>query len=98
MTSRATGGRPRNVMPPATPLLRVDSATIEWLLEPENPAVRFLTLTTLLGRSARHPEVREARAAIMRTGVVPAILACQDPAGHWWKPDSFYGAKYRGTV
>jgi hypothetical protein len=98
VTDNASGGRARSTLPAVKPPIRVDPATITWLLEPENPAVRFLTLTGLLGRSARHPEVREARAAIMRTGVVPALLACQDPAGHWWKPESFYGAKYRGTV
>jgi 3-methyladenine DNA glycosylase AlkD len=85
-------------MPATAPLDRAYAGTINWLLEPENPTVRFLTLTALLGRSLRHPETREAHASIMRTGVVPAILARQDAGGHWGKPDSFYTAKYRGTV
>ena len=37
-----------------------DAATIDWLLEPENPAVRHVTMTTLLGRSGRHADVRQA--------------------------------------
>lgn len=41
-------------------------ATIVWLLEPENSSVRYLTLTKLVGRSERNPEVREARSAIYR--------------------------------
>ncbi len=73
-------------------------ATVEWLLEPENPAVRFLALTELLGRSPRAGEVREAHAAIMRRGAVPAILDRQRPEGCWEAPGSFYTAKYRGTV
>lgn len=73
-------------------------APLDWLLEPEVPAVRFLALTRLLGRSARDAEVSEARAAIMRTGAVPAILERQRPEGCWEEPDSFYTAKYRGTV
>ena len=85
-------------MASATPSKRDDAATVDWLLEPENPSVRYLTLAEILGRSARRPEVREARAAIMRTGVVPAILARQEAGGYWGKPDSFYTAKYRGTV
>ncbi len=77
---------------------RVGAATIDWLLEPDNPAVRYLTLTELVGRSSRDQQVREARTAIMRSGVVPAILERQEIGGHWGKPDSFYTAKYRGTV
>ncbi|MBI5545394.1 MAG: nitrogen fixation protein NifH [Deltaproteobacteria bacterium] len=75
-----------------------DSPTIDWLLERENPAVRYLTLTGLLGRSDRDPEVREAQAAIMMAGVVPSILSSQKPGGYWEQADSFYTAKYRGTV
>ncbi|MBI5487368.1 MAG: nitrogen fixation protein NifH [Deltaproteobacteria bacterium] len=72
--------------------------TLEWLLEPGNPSVRCLALTALLGRSVGDAEVREARGAIMKTGVVPALLARQEPGGHWGKPDAFYTGKYRSTV
>ena len=75
-----------------------DTAVIDWLMEPENPTVRYLALTELLGKAHRSADVRQARAAIMQTGVVPAILEHQEPGGHWGKPDSFYTAKYRGTV
>jgi hypothetical protein len=34
----------------------------------------------------------------MQRGVVPAILDRQNPKGGWGEPDSFYRAKYRGTV
>jgi hypothetical protein len=71
---------------------------IDWLLEPENPAVRYLTLTELLGRSPWNRVVRVARAEIMRCGAVPAILSHQTPEGGWGKPDSFYAGKYRSTV
>jgi hypothetical protein len=74
-----------------------DSA-ISWLLETNYPAVRYATLTQLLGRSERSATVREAHATIMQTGVVPEILARQNADGSWGKPDSFYTAKYRGTV
>ena len=57
-----------------------------------------LTLTRLLGRSERQPDVRRARAAIMTTGVVPRILVLQHPDGYWDRPDRFYHAKYRGSV
>ncbi len=60
--------------------------------------MRLLTLTELLERAERSPEVRQARSAIMRTGVVPEILGRQEPEGCWAGADRFYTAKYRGTV
>jgi len=85
-------------MPKANHMNIVPKATIDWLLDPENPSVRYLTLTKLIGRSERNTEVREARSAIMRSGAVPNILDLQERAGYWGKPDSFYTAKYQGTV
>lgn len=71
----------------------------EWLLDPENPSVRYFTLTEILALPAWHPEVQEARAAILAEGVVPKILAKLSPGGYWGKPEDFYvHSKYRGTV
>jgi hypothetical protein len=39
-------------------------AVVEWLLEPDNPPVRYLTLTRLLGRPSSDPEVRKAKARL----------------------------------
>ena len=79
-------------------LQAVTADTVKWLLEEDNPAVRRFTLTRLLDRSERHPDVRRARAAVMTRGVVPLILAQQHPDGYWDRPDRFYHAKYRGSV
>ena len=72
---------------------------LPWLLEPdrEQPAVRYFTLRNILGRSENDSEVREALAANMLSGPVPAILAAQEPNGYWNKPGAGYGPKYRGT-
>ncbi len=51
---------------------------IDWLLERENPSLRHLTLVDLLERSIDHPEVIEAKRGLMKTGVVPEILAKQE--------------------
>jgi len=79
---------------------RLRADPLPWLLEPDEaqPAVRYFALRDLLGRLEEEEDVREARAAIMRTGPVPAILAAQDPAGYWVKPGPGYGPKYQGTV
>jgi hypothetical protein len=73
---------------------------LPWLLEPDdaNPGVRYFALRHLLDRPWDDPDVIEARAAIMRTGPVPAILAKQHAGGYWEKPGPGYATKYRGTV
>lgn len=70
----------------------------EWLLEKNNPSVRYFTLHDLLEKSDTNPEVREAQQDIMKTGVVPAILEKQKNEGYWEDPERFYLAKYKGTV
>ena len=73
---------------------------IPWLLEADasQPAIRYFTLRDIAGRSESDTVVREARAAIMRTGPVPAILAAQAADAHWSKPGPGYSPKYRSTV
>ena len=71
---------------------------LEWLLEEENPSVRFYALTSLLGKSPDDPEVIKARTAIMTQGKVPKILSLQNADGSWGIPEKFYGLKYTGTV
>lgn len=63
-----------------------DRRVHDWLLEESEPAVRYLTLTRLLGRGGSDPEVRDARASIATSGFVAEILARRDPAG-WWVRD-----------
>jgi len=77
-------------------LLNAD--TIDWLLEPDNPSVRYLALTDLVGAAAADPGVVRTKAAIMHSGPVPQILAKQEDGGHWAEPDRFYHRKYTGTV
>jgi len=78
----------------------LNSDPLPWLLEPDpaNPGVRYFALRDLPERGEDAPEIREARAAIMTTGPVPAILDAQDPDGYWVKPGSGYSPKYRSTV
>src|SRR3990172_235485 len=76
--------------------LKADST--DWLLEAENPSVRCFTLSKILDKPQSDPEVAAAKEAIMRTGVVPKILAKQNNDGSWESPEKFYTAKYKGTV
>lgn len=71
-----------------------------WLLERDSvqPAVRYFALRDILDRPEDDIEVKQARAAIMTSGPVPAILAAQQPEGYWAKPGPGYSPKYRSTV
>ena len=71
---------------------------VSWLLEENNPSVRYFTLTSLLDRSPDDPQVRNTRKSIMEQGVVPKILGMQNEDGSWGAPERFYTDKYRGTV
>jgi hypothetical protein len=78
---------------------RLKADPLPWLLapDPHQPAIRYLALRDLLDRPEDDPELREARAAVMTTGPVPAILSAQSPEGYWVKPEPGYEG-YTGTV
>jgi hypothetical protein len=62
---------------------RLNGDPLPWLLDPENPSVRYWTLTDILDRPASDPEVQEARAAIARQPVTKELFALQRPEGYW---------------
>jgi hypothetical protein len=72
-------------------------AVIDWLLEPEEPSVRYLTLTQLEHRSEDDPEVREAKESIEKKGWAAGILAKQSPKGWWVDGGGLYRPKYVST-
>ena len=71
---------------------------IGWLLEDNNPSVKYYTLRDILEKTKDDTELKEARREIMKNGLVPAILAKQKKEGFWEIPENFYTAKYKGTV
>ena len=73
--------------------LETDSA-IQWLLEPDNPSVRFWALQQLVDMNPGDREVVQAQELIMDTPCVKAILSAQKPEGHWENHKSIYIPKY----
>jgi hypothetical protein len=71
---------------------------LDWLLEEDQPSVRYLALTQLLGRPASDPDSAAARAAIPARGWAAEILAERNKDGGWGEGDSLYHPKYRGTI
>lgn len=70
----------------------------EWLLEPSNPSVRYWTLLDVLGKEPNDSDVVKARKSIMASEPVKAILAAQEPEGHWCEADDMYLPKYKATT
>lgn len=69
---------------------------VPWLLERRDPAVRAQTLRSLLDRSSRDPELREAQQRAMTTPPISTILRRQR-ADASWPGANLYGPKYEGT-
>ncbi len=69
-----------------------------WLLEKDNPSVRYFALKDLLDKPEDDSEVRDARREIMRTGIVPLILEKQAEPDYLQAMPRFYTMKYKGFV
>ena len=70
---------------------------LEWLIEKENPSVRYFALRDLLDCPADDRELQTARRAIMRSVPVEKILAAQADEGYWAQSGWGYAPKYCGT-
>lgn len=68
---------------------------IEWLTEPDQPAVRYLAMRDLLGES--EGDLREVREEIPTRGWVHEIYAKRLPGGYWQDGEDLYRPKYIST-
>jgi len=74
----------------------LDGKPLPWLLERDNPSVRYWTLINILDRPGDDPDVSEARSALGESPLVKDVFARQHLDGHWGedetKPYSAQGA------
>lgn len=70
---------------------------LTWVLEKDNPSVRYFALRDLLGKPETDPEVRDARKAIMQSGPVKRILSLQKPGGWWTRPEGVFVPMHQGS-
>ena len=70
---------------------------VDWLLEEDQPAVRYYTLVDLLDRSRRDAEVKQAYSNISKKGWAFDILREQKEKGYWESKKSLYRPKYTAT-
>jgi hypothetical protein len=71
---------------------------LAWLLEPEDPGVRYLVLRDVLDEDPDSRDLLAARQLAHREGPIAIILHEMDESGFWVEPGPGYSPKYRGTV
>ncbi len=72
--------------------------TIEWLLGPENPSVRFWALQQLEGKAPDDADVIDAQEAVMASACIQTILGEQKGEGQWVNYNDMYNPKYTATT
>jgi len=77
---------------------RLRSDSLPWLLESENPGVRYLALRDLFDLSPDDKKLKSARKSAHKDGPIAVILSNMEKDGYWVKPGPGYNPKYRSTV
>ena len=76
--------------------LRKDS--LPWLLESDDPGVRYLALRDVLGVLPDDRQLKSARKTAHTAGPIANVLSKMNPEGYWVKPGPGYNPKYKSTV
>lgn len=76
----------------------VTQDTIDWLLGPEDPSVRFWALQQLDDKPRNHQDVIDAQTALMAFPCIQKIFAAQGSQGQWGKSNDMYSPKYTATT
>jgi hypothetical protein len=76
---------------------RARPSVLTWLLEDNQPSIRYRTLTELVGRKANDPEVVKTRSQILESGWATEILAKRTAGEGWADAGSQYRPKYLST-
>lgn len=74
------------------------SDVLDWLLEKNDPGVRYLALRDLLDAPPGDAEFQAAREQAHTTGPIATVLDRMEPSGFWAKPGPGYSPKYYSTV
>jgi len=76
----------------------IPERTLSWLLEEEDPGVRYLAMRDLLGLPPEDAGLLTARKQAHQTGPIAEVLKNMHPEGYWEKAGPGYLPKYRSTV
>lgn len=72
--------------------------SLQWLLESDDPNIRYLTLRDLCDFSPEDRKLKAARKAAHRDGPIATVLSHMKEEGYWERPGPGYNPKYRSTV
>jgi hypothetical protein len=75
---------------------KVDGSVLDWLLEKEDPGVRYLALRDLAGADTL--EIETARKLAHSTGPIALVLENMKEGGYWEEKGPGYNPKYKSTV
>lgn len=78
-------------------LVKCNEQVMRWLLEENNPSVRYYTLKYLLRVEEDNEKLLETQKRIMTNGIVPKILEYQNDNGSFDVSEKFYTSKYKGS-
>ena len=90
-------GAPDEVVEEVGETPKENTGAIEWLLQEEEPSIRYLALINLLGKPENDPEVRAAKRMIGKEGWAAEILSKQKAGGWWVHQENLYRPKYLST-
>lgn len=71
---------------------------LPWMLESDDPGVRYLAMRDLLDLSPDDKKLKSARKAAHRKGPIAKVLSQMEAEGYWVRPGPGYNPKYRSTV
>jgi len=77
--------------------LKRGSSAVDWLLEEDQPSIRYLTLKEILGKAEKDADVKRAKANILKTGWAKDILDAQLPSGFWTSEKSLFLPTFHAT-
>jgi hypothetical protein len=74
------------------------SNSLDWLLDPAAPGVRYLAMRDLLQTPQDDPELVAAQKVAHTKGPIAVVLENMQPEGYWSEPGPGYLPKYFSTV
>jgi hypothetical protein len=77
---------------------QLNGDSLSWLLEDDEPGVRYLTLRYLCDLPENDPELVSAKKKAHTEGPIHTILDNMEEEGYWAEPGAGYLPKYRSTV
>ncbi len=77
---------------------QLNDDSVSWLLEPENPGVRYMAMRDLLDKASDDPDMISALHAAHTQGPIAAVLDQIQPEGNWAERGPGYLPKYRSSV